>query len=100
LSLFRFDDRTSWLLLAFTQRDFRSDQTLDVTQLTSLVRRAKSDGNALSSRPSGSPNPMDVAFRIGRHVVVDHVRNTLDINATSRNVGCHHHLNFIFSERE
>jgi hypothetical protein len=52
-----------------------------------LARLRQRDRRALASRPAGAPDSMHVRLGVGRKVVVDHVRDVLDVETSRRDVG-------------
>ena len=56
-----------------------------------INRGHNSNRATLIAGSSGAPNTMDVIFRCGRHVVVNDVRNEIDIQTASCDVGRNQH---------
>ena len=54
----------------------------------------KSDRIAGSFRPAGPADPMNIILRISRHVIVKHMRNTLNVDTSRCNISRNHHLVF------
>jgi hypothetical protein len=46
----------------------------------------------------GAAYAMNVVFRIDRHIEVDDVRDSLDIDSSCGDIGCHHDAVFTFFE--
>ena len=67
------------------------DQGLDVAQVGALLGIAERDRDAAPAGPRGPSDPVDVALGDVRQVVVDHVRDALDVDAARRDVGRHQH---------
>ena len=68
------------------------DQPLDVAQELVLVDADERDGLARGARATGAPDPMDVIVRHVGQVVVDDVRQLVDVDAARRDVGGDEHL--------
>src|SRR5580704_13840905 len=67
--------------------DVRPRVLLDVAQLEDLAGRDQRDRNACAPGTSRAADAMQVLVRRERHVVVDHVRDVIDVEATSRDIG-------------
>jgi hypothetical protein len=65
------------------------DQSFDILQTTSFVRSAERDGGSGSTSSGGSTDSVNVDFRHFRHLIVDHMRNAMDIDSAGRNIGGH-----------
>ena len=74
------------------------DRPLDVPQQPVLARLDQGDGHALAPGAPGPPDPVDVGVRRGGHVVVDDVRDVLDVEAAGRHVGRHEDVQGPFPE--
>ena len=62
------------------------DEALERTQLPLVFRRNKTDRIAHRMRPACPADPVNVILRVHRKIVVHHVRNTVDINASCGHV--------------
>ena len=69
--------------------ELRVGRVLDVPELAVLARLDERDGRAFAAGSTGPPDPMDVLVRVGRDVVVDDVRDVVDVQAASRHVRRH-----------
>src|SRR5438477_3041487 len=67
--------------------DPAADETLERTQRPLIFRRDETDRIAHRMRAARAPDAMDIILRLHREVVVHHVRNPIDIDAASGNVG-------------
>ena len=65
---------------------FLPRRALNGTEHASLTGRDKEYCVALSTGTSGSPDSVDVGFRVVGNVVVDYVADAVHIQATCRNV--------------
>ena len=62
---------------------------LDISEEPLLARFDERDRDAFATCASGSADAMDVRLGVRRDVVVDDVRDVLDVEAACRDVGCH-----------
>jgi len=62
-------------------------QPLDAAQEIRLVDRDEADGVAARARAARSTDPVDVVLGLPRQLEVHDVREVLDVEATSRDVG-------------
>ena len=76
-------------------RKFLANQFLDRPQIAAFARTAKRQRDAGRSSAAGSPNPVDVAVRVQRHVIVNDVCNPVDVDTTGRDIGCDQDLNLV-----
>src|ERR1035441_2757388 len=67
--------------------DVRARVLLDVAQLEDLTGRDQRDGDARAPGPPCPADAMQVLVRGEGHVVVDHVRDVVDVEPTSGDVG-------------
>ena len=66
--------------------ELRVGRVLDVAQLAMLARLDERDRGAFAAGPPGPPDPVDVLVRVGRDVVVDDVRDVVDVEAACGDV--------------
>src|SRR6266849_1075968 len=59
--------------------DFLADEPLDVAKVRAVFARDERHGLAAFARAAGAADAVDVVFRDVRHVVVDDVRQRLDV---------------------
>ena len=52
-----------------------------------LIAAAKGDGDSLGTGASRAADAVNVGFRVVGHIVVDHVRNVVDVQTAGGNVG-------------
>src|SRR6266508_3065212 len=77
----RFESRDDLLL------DFLADEPLDVAKEGAVFARDERHGLAEFPRAAGAADAVDVVFRDVRQVVVDDVRQRLDVQAPRGDVG-------------
>ena len=58
----------------------------------------KCHGDARFPGSARASDAMHIDFRVLRQIVVDHVRNIIDIKPASSDVGCHQHLDTALTE--
>merc|ERR1711976_953133 len=63
-------------------------ELFDITEVKHISISEEVDSNSLTSETSRSTNTMDVVFTVSRQVEVDDKRYLLDINTTSKKIGC------------
>jgi hypothetical protein len=68
-----------------------SDESFHRTKGFAILRCDKADGISDRMRSSGSSDAVYVVFRMHRKIEIDDVRNAVDVNAASRDIGCHEH---------
>ena len=68
-----------------------ADKPFDVAEKAALIDRTERDGDAWSTGPCRSANPVDVALGDVGEVVVDDVTDPVDIDSTRCDVGSHEH---------
>src|SRR5690606_37104351 len=78
-----FKGRVAPAVLGF---DLLPRQPLDVAQIGALLTVAERDRDAFCTRTRGAPDPVNVAFRNVRQLVVHDVRHLVDIDAARRDV--------------
>lgn len=79
-------------ILQLKLRDFLADETLDGAEIFEFLNGHEREGIAHFLGATGAANTMDVILGMLRHVVVDHVRDTLDIKPARGDIRRHHHL--------
>src|SRR3989440_11314800 len=72
--------------------DFLADKPLDVAKVRAVFARDERHGLAAFPRAAGAADAVDVVFRDVRQVVVDDVRQRLDVEAARGDVGGDEHL--------
>ena len=72
--------------------ELRSRGRLDVAKKAVLARFDQRDGHALATGPARPSDPMDIGVGVGWDVVVDDVRDVLDIETAGRHVGRDEHV--------
>ena len=72
-----------------------TDQFLDCLDGEAVIRLGDRKGVALQPRSAGAANPMNIVFRVVRHVEIEHVRQPADIQSTSRDVAADQKLQLI-----
>ena len=78
--------------------ELHADQALDRSQIRQLFAIAETDRCALSARPGSTSDAVDVALGVPTHVVVEYVRDAVDVDSTCRDVGCHEHVYLTHAE--
>ena len=73
----------------FADLDGAADEALESTQGVPVGGGKKGDGNPVHIGPPGSPDAVDVVLGVGREIVIDHVGDSVDVDASSRDVGGH-----------
>jgi hypothetical protein len=68
-----------------------SDESFQRTKSVAILRRDKADGISDRLRSSGSPDAVHIVFRMHGKIEIDDVRNAVDVNASSRDIGRHEH---------
>ena len=86
----------SWIVA--NSFDRLANQFLDRAKFAAFGGRAERNRDALGTGAARSANSMYVAFRFDRHIVIDDMRDTIDIDAASGDVGCNQHLNIATTE--
>src|SRR3954468_13813820 len=66
-------------------------QALDRAQRAALLRITERQCDARRSGARRAADPVDVALRLGRELVVDHVRHAVDVDPARRDVGRDQH---------
>ena len=69
----------------------RRSQPFDRLQIRPLFAVAERHGDARRPGPAGAADAVDVRLRLVRQVVVDHVRDAVDVDAARGHVGRHQH---------
>jgi hypothetical protein len=69
--------------------DRLSGQSLDGAHRKFFNRSDQRNGAACVSGAARAPDAMHVIFRRGWHIVIDDVRDGVNVNATRRDVCCH-----------
>ena len=78
----------SGCLLARISWDLNPDQLLDRSQIIEFGPGTKRDRDPLRAGAAGTADSMHVGFWFaGRQIVVDHMRDAVDIDSTRGNVG-------------
>src|ERR1700688_4249579 len=72
-------------------RDRAARQLLDVLEIGTLRAVAEGDGDAVGTGPGGAPDPVDIALRHVRNLVVDHVADAVDVDAAGCDIGRDEH---------
>jgi hypothetical protein len=78
--------------------DLLSDEPLDVAKQSPVFARHQRHRLARFPRAAGAADAVDVVFRDVRQVVVDHVRQRLDVDAARGDVGGDEHLQLVVLE--
>ena len=71
---------------AFHDRDFLPCCAFNIAEKSPLFTIAERDRNAIGTRTCGATNPVDIGFRDVRQVVIDDMRNRIDIDAAGRDI--------------
>ena len=74
------------------------DQLLDCLEVWPLIDITERDRSAGRTRPRGAANPMDIRLRLIGQVVVNDMRDAIDINAAGSNVCRYQHRGFVSAE--
>ena len=74
--------------------DLPAGQLLDILQIFLFAKVAEGDCNAAEARPAGSADAVDVGLRLVGQIVIDHMGQLIDVNASRRNVGRHQNARF------
>ena len=85
-------------LRRFDEIDLALEQLLDIAQVAHLVRRDQRHRGAGGTRARRAADAMHVVFRHVRQLVVDHVRQLLDVEAASRHFRGHQRRDAVFLE--
>jgi hypothetical protein len=75
----------------FLSHDPATDKLFQQTQLALIFRRDKTDRVTHRMGATRSANPVNVILRVHGKVVVNHVRDAIDINAARGDIGGHKH---------
>src|SRR5262249_41840494 len=73
-------------LFGFLADDPAPDEALKRTQLALIFRRDKTDRISHRMRPARAADPVHIILRVHRKVVVHHVRDSIDIDASRGDV--------------
>ncbi len=73
-------------------------QRFHLTQAALLTRRNQCDGDARLASASRAPNTMDVHFGVIGQVIIEDVRNIVDVQTTRGDIGCDQHLQLVATE--
>ena len=84
--------------MVFDNRDELTDEPLNVDEVGSLIFLTERYGRPRSAGSSCTADSMNVGFRDVGHVVVDDVRNILDVDTASRYVRGHEHAHLAVFE--
>src|SRR5580704_14286989 len=79
-------------------RNFLTEKSFDVQHCFQLFGDHQSESISHLFGPSGTPNPMDVVFRMERDIIIDHMRDARDIKPASSYIRCYQH--FVFTGLE
>ena len=80
-------------------RDRHSNGLFDLLQIFVFVTIAERDALAARSGPGRSADSMDVGLCFDRDVEIDDMADVIDIDPTSRNIGCDENSNLSVTER-
>ena len=83
--------RASPVLGLLLNGDRATDKSFDRPQLGMLVAPAERNGDSLGAGASRAADAVDINLRDFGHIVIDHVRNAVDIQSASGDVGRHQH---------
>src|SRR5450830_55459 len=85
---------------AFDEFDwnFALDEAFDVVQKIMLIDADQRHGRAGSASAAGAADTMDVIFRHIRQIVIDHVRQLVDVDAACGDIGRNQGLQFTVLE--
>ena len=67
-------------------RNLFLDHLLNATQGTAFISIAERQSNPFSASSARSTNSMDVVLGLHRQVIIDDMRNVIDIDATGSNI--------------
>ena len=59
--------------------DVPCDEFLDILQVGSFLRFTERDGDAAGACTAGTADTVHIVVRVMRHIVVEHVRQVLDV---------------------
>ena len=76
-----------------------ADQFFDRSQLFDFINGAKRNRDPFCSRASGPAHPVYITFCFHGHVVVNNVRDTVDVDASRCDIGRNQHLYLEFAKR-
>lgn len=76
-----------------------ANQFLDRPEFGVLVRRAERNGNPIGSGSARPTNAMNIALRLDRHVVIDHVSHSVDVDAPRGDIRGHQDGDQFLAER-
>lgn len=71
--------------------DLGSVVLLDIAQNTNIIVLDEVDGDSLATKPTRTPDTVDVQLAVVWKVVVDYERNLLHIKTTAPDIGCNQH---------
>jgi hypothetical protein len=80
------------------RRDGSPDQPFDRTQVLHFVAIAERNGRAFRARAGGAADAMHVRFRFVRQIVINDVRDAVDVDPAACDVGCDQHGNLVGRE--
>ena len=69
-------------------RQCAADQLFNVLQKAALIASAECNRHAFTARTRRPANAVDIGFRHIRQIVIEDVRDVVDVDAASRNIGC------------
>ena len=69
------------------ERYFLTDQLFDRNQIATFFRRAERNCKAFSTSAACSANAVNIAFRLSGKIVIHDVSDTVDVDASSGDVG-------------
>ena len=67
------------------------DEPLNISQFYSLFCITKSNGHTGITSPAGSANTVNIGFRHIGQIIVEHMREVINIDTPCRNICCHQH---------
>ena len=73
----------------FLDRNLLANGLFDITQKTTIFRRAEGDGLTRSTSTGGTANAVDIGLRHKWQVVVEDVGDAINVDAAGGNIGCH-----------
>jgi hypothetical protein len=76
----------------FFRFKFATYEVLNLAKVLLLIVRDKRDCIAQSGGPSGTANAMDVVFGKSWYIIINHMRDPLNIDPARGDIGCDHHL--------
>ncbi len=79
-------------------RDVALDQPRDGGEILAVLAGDQREGATIHAGATGAADAVHIVFRMGRHVEIEHMRQTLDVEATRGHVGSDQDADFALLE--